>query len=79
MVTKSHMENISSCYKQEINENLMNNVKNFSHFYFNRNMDKDVNNNEPGPSHLQLKEEDISNEIQYQEEKIKINNESAKK
>ena len=80
MVTKSHMENTSSCYKQEINDNLMNNVKNSHCLYQNRNIDSDItNNNEPGPSQVQSVEENICKEIKYQEEKIKLNSDSAKR
>ena len=79
MVTKSHMENTLSCYKQEINDNLMNNVKNSHCLYQNRNIDSDINNNEPGPSQVQSVEENICKEIKYQEEKIKLNSDSAKR
>jgi hypothetical protein len=79
MVTKSHMENTSSCYKQEIHDDLMNDVRNSSRLFLNRNINSDENNNEPGPSQVQPIEENISTEIKYQEEKIKLNNDSAKK
>ena len=60
MVTKSHIQSTSSCYKQDINENLMHNVRNSRRLYFdskkNNDNDNDINNNEPGPSGIQLKE-----------------------
>ena len=57
---------------------MLNDVKNAHNMYINRNDNEvDENNNIPGPSHLV--EENISNEINYQEEKIKLNNESANK
>ena len=59
MVTKSHIQSTSSCYKQDINEILMHNVRNSRRLYFDgkkNNDDNDINNNVPGPSGIQLKE-----------------------
>ena len=50
--------------------------------YSNRKNDTDINNNEAGPSGVsreELVEENLNTEIKYQEDKIKLNNESAKK
>ena len=59
---------------------MLNDVKNAHNMYINRNDNEvDENNNIPGPSQSNLVEENISNEINYQEEKIKLNNESANK
>ena len=80
MVTKSHIENTAPCYKQEIDQDLISNVKQAFKLYSNRSNDVDMNNNsEAGPSHEELVEENLSTEIKYQEEKMKLNNESAQK
>ena len=79
MVTKSYIENTGPCYKQEINKYLIENVKNAYKLYSNRSNNTDVNNNEPGPSHTELAEENLCTEIKYQEEKMELNNESAQK
>ena len=82
MVTKSYIENTAPCYKQEIKQDLIDSVKNSYILYSNRNNDTDINNNEAGPSSVSqedLVEENLNTEIKYQEDKIKSNNESAKK
>ena len=79
MVTKSHVEVTGNCYNQQITQEMINDVKNDNSLYLNRNKDSDENNNVPGPSQSNLAEESLSNEINYQEEKIKFNNESANK
>ena len=82
MVTKSYIENTAPCYKQEIKQDMIDNVKNFYILYSNQNNDTDINNNEAGPSGVsreELVEENMNTEIKYQEDKIKWNNESAKK
>ena len=82
MVTKSYIENTAPCYKQEIKQDLIDSVKNSYILYSNRNNDTDINNNEAGPSSVSqedLVEENLNTEIKYQEDKIKLNNESAKK
>ena len=82
MVTKSYIENSVPCYKQEIKADLIENVRNAYRRYSNSNKDTDLNNNEAGPSGLtqqELGEEILSKEIKYQEDKIKLNNETAKK
>ena len=80
MVTKSFIENTGPCYKQQISRELLNDVKNAASLYLNRNEDDvDENNNVIGPSQSELVEETVCTEIRYQEEKIRLNNESAKK
>lgn len=79
VITKSHIENSKPCYKQEITKDLMNNAKNARNLYFARNKEIDLNNNVPGPSQPNVIEETLSSEIKYQEDKIKLNNASAKK
>ena len=82
MVTKSYIENTAPCYKQEIKQDLIDSVKNSYILYSNRNNDTDINHNEAGPSSVSqedLVEENLNIEIDYQEDKIKLNNESAKK
>ena len=59
---------------------MRNDVKNAASLYINRNEDDvDENNNVIGPSQSELVEETVCTEIRYQEEKIRLNNESAKK
>ena len=61
---------------------MIDSVKNSYILYSNRNNDTDINNNEAGPSSVSqedLVEENLNTEIKYQEDKIKLNNESAKK
>ena len=55
MVTKSHIQSTSSCYNQDINENLMHNVRNSRRLYFDgKKNNNDINDNERGPSGIQL-------------------------
>ena len=82
MVTKCFIENSAPCYKQEIKADLIENVRNAYRRYSNSNKDTDLNNNEAGPSGLtqqELGEEILNKEIKYQEDKIKLDNETAKK
>ena len=82
MVTKSYIENSAPCYKQEIKADLIENVRNAYRRYSNSNKDTDLNNNEAGPSGLtqqELGEEILNKEIKCQEDKIKLNIETAKK
>ena len=67
--------------KQEITRDLMNNVKNANHLYSKRNEEIDLNNNNvPRPSsESSVIEENLNLEIKYQEEKIQLNNISAKR
>ena len=74
MVTKSYIENTAPCYKQEIKQDLIDNVKKFYILYSNQNNDTDINNNEAGPSGVsreELVKENMNTEIKYQEDKIK--------
>merc|ERR1712228_431934 len=77
----SHMQSTSSCYNQDINENLMHNVRNSRRLYFdgkkNNDNNNDINNNEPGSSGIQLEEEKIFKELKYEEDMIRVNRESA--
>merc|ERR1711915_342463 len=81
MVTKSHIQSTSSYYNQDINENLMHDVRNSRRLYFdgkkNNDNNNDLNNNEPGPSGIQLEEEKICKELKYEEDMIRVNRESA--
>ena len=80
MVTKSYIENSAPCYKQEIKADLIENVRNAYRRYSNNNKDTDLNNNEAGPSGLtqqELGEEILNKEMKYQEDQIKLNNETT--
>ena len=79
MVVKSFIENVGPCYQQNITKELINDVKNAARLYQTRNEDVDENNNLPGPSQSELVDENINTEIKYQEEMIRLNNDSAKK
>ena len=82
MVTKSYIENSAPCYKQEIKADLIENIRNAYRRYSNNNKDTDLNNNEAGPSGLtqqELGEEILNKEMKYQEDQMKLNNETTKK
>ena len=81
MVTKSHMNISGSCYDQKISNELLTDVRRAHYRYENGNANPDLNNNnleqEAGPSGENRVEDRLNEEIRYQEEKIKINNEAA--